>query len=1536
MADIGLRARLDLSQFNLQVKQYVAGVEAINKANADMSGKTVVYMSRARNSLDRFGFSWRRVQEIVTGVFVIDVFRKISNALQDVVKEAVGAVGEFQQLQIRFEALAARDFARQFGGSVADAFGKVTEQSKQLLLWIRQIAVTTPFSVETISNAIAYGQAFGFNVEQSKRLALATGNFAAGMGLTNEHMERIIYNMGQMLASGRILGRELRDLANNFVPVNDVIQVMADRAGVSFGEMRQRMKEAKVSAGEFITVFVEMAEKDFPDAMERMSRTLRGVMQNIQDFIHTFIGLELLGPIGAKVAATLADALTRAFQPDVVRFFAAAGIALAKAFDIIANVLNTSLIPAIKTFFSSLGIGAPTALDVASAILHLAIAFKFLVKGISVAIQGVSKVLQFILKAFRDAFAPLIPQMGQFGFNAIRAFAEGMAKAVILIFQVLAAVARAITRLLKAASPPRLLPDLDWWGQRTMQSWLNGWLAADFSIFNDIAGIVSSFIRSLSGRIPETDIIPRILGTRAAIAQAVNEIRSTGEITSQALNRIWRAAGLTSRSIRAFIRALLESKRAAIVFDNVKKILQFDPHSLITFEIFGERIRNINDLMRVAQRLTGELGVAIRAYVQNLAEVQTIQARLVILQSRLNERTEFYDDLLRSLRSQLEEVTEVEDEEIRIREIQEALATGLLTAEEERRLQMELQAIQIQRNIRQTERQRDEEINGLEDTIDAEQERLRIVEESMERQGELAEHLAELQRQAAEDQLEAARALVEIQIENNQLMSQQLALLDKIAKAVGGLADEWENLDVEAFEGLETNIDDIISDMQDDLQTAIDTLTKDIAAQMQTVIDEFLKPFRELSGKLEPYITDIQTVITTGFNWIAGIIDRFINSPLVSDVSIFITGIIASISEKWAEKSPEIESAVNGFLDKFVGFISTFKEFILTEGPLILTEIGKFITGVLEALGIDPSKIADLGFSLLTTAIEEIGKAFTGFSNLIKDHGPAIKEAIASISDFVINEALPKLNEFVTWLRSDAAEDIKSFVADLVANAAKIAVAVGGFLVVVGVIKTIIGAFSLLSKISTGLKAFQGALALIGQIPAIIGALSSFGPILLGIIGIITTVATVVAAVVAGVIIGITLFRTNFMGFRDLLLGVFGAIKDTLAPVFGELKVAFSNLVESVKVLLIQLEPLKPVLALLAGIIVGIVMVAITLLGAVISGIASAIVTFVTTLIDNITRILQAFSIFVDGIKNFFSGIWDIIVGIFTGNLDLITQGWEKFKLGVVRIVQGLFASLIAFIRGGLEIVLKTVGSFIEGVITFFVNLWNRLVKKSIVPDMMRDILTAISTGLTNVLTAIGTWIVETLTQFGQFVLDTIAKFVELGTLLVGKIIEIKDDIITEVKKWWEVGQEMIAGIIKGLNNNLQKLLNFMIELAKKALQKVLDFFGISSESKVFTSVGENITLGIIKGLQKQEKNLLDTIDNMSDKIVRSFVGTITPRLEAQFGSTGLAPGSRGIVDNSSVTKSVMVTVNPTYTQVASPASIKFDVSAALAAAGIT
>ncbi|MHA2086199.1 MAG: hypothetical protein ACXABD_20845, partial [Candidatus Thorarchaeota archaeon] len=136
----------------------------------------------------------QRVKDIVTGVLVIDVFRQISRGLKSIVRDALDATAVFQSLQITLEAILARDFAKQWGIPVSQALTQITEKAQELLGWVREVAVTTPFSVESLAQALAYGQAFGFNVEQSKRLTLATGDFVAGMGLTDQHMQRIIYN----------------------------------------------------------------------------------------------------------------------------------------------------------------------------------------------------------------------------------------------------------------------------------------------------------------------------------------------------------------------------------------------------------------------------------------------------------------------------------------------------------------------------------------------------------------------------------------------------------------------------------------------------------------------------------------------------------------------------------------------------------------------------------------------------------------------------------------------------------------------------------------------------------------------------------------------------------------------------------------------------------------------------------------------------------------------------------------------------------------------------------------------------------------------------------------------------------------------------------------------------------------------------------------------------------------------------------------------------------------------------------------------
>ena len=158
---IGLAAVLDLSSFNKNVSSFISSITKMNKETAKISSTSRTSVGRAVTDVERLGESWSRVKDIVTGVFVIDVYRQIARVVRDVATEAISATEKFQTLQITLEAVLARDYAKQFGIDTVDAFQAVTGQAQALIGWVRQIAVTTPFSVESIAQALAYGQAFG-------------------------------------------------------------------------------------------------------------------------------------------------------------------------------------------------------------------------------------------------------------------------------------------------------------------------------------------------------------------------------------------------------------------------------------------------------------------------------------------------------------------------------------------------------------------------------------------------------------------------------------------------------------------------------------------------------------------------------------------------------------------------------------------------------------------------------------------------------------------------------------------------------------------------------------------------------------------------------------------------------------------------------------------------------------------------------------------------------------------------------------------------------------------------------------------------------------------------------------------------------------------------------------------------------------------------------------------------------------------------------------------------------------------------------
>jgi len=103
------------------------------------------------------------------------------------------------------------------------------------------------------------------------------------------------------------------------------------------------------------------------------------------------------------------------------------------------------------------------------------------------------------------------------GFGLMAAYNDGLIEGIIYVVDTLITLANWITSMFSTNSPPRILPDIDKWGQETMQVWIDGWGKADFGIFNTISGVVKSFLGSIlsdddEGK--EGSIISRVLGTR--------------------------------------------------------------------------------------------------------------------------------------------------------------------------------------------------------------------------------------------------------------------------------------------------------------------------------------------------------------------------------------------------------------------------------------------------------------------------------------------------------------------------------------------------------------------------------------------------------------------------------------------------------------------------------------------------------------------------------------------------------------------------------------------------------------------------------------------------------------------------------------------------------------------------------------------------------------------------------------------------------------------------------------------------------------
>lgn len=250
-------------------------------------------------------------------------------------------------------------------------------------------------------------------------------------------------------------------------------------------------------------------------------------------------------------------------------------------------------------------------------------------------------------------------------------------------------------------------------------------------------------------------------------------------------------------------------------------------------------------------------------------------------------------------------------------------------------------------------------------------------------------------------------------------------------------------------------------------------------------------------------------------------------------------------------------------------------------------------------------------------------------------------------------------------------------------------------------ISSIIGLGSKISELfaGTAVAAAEVGTAAEGAGAAMAGAGGvALGPILL------------VTAAIAGVVAGMVLLWNKSESFRDFITGIIDTVKSSITGFLDGINIdeklsriqsAFSGLGE-------KLMGLENLFKVIGAVVAAVVVPAIGLLAAGFSTVLGLIEPLITV---------------VGGVIDALSGLGDIIVGVFTGDMDLAKAGLDLFKQGVVEIFGGLWDMVVGALDGFISGITGFFGTLIQicGIDTFV----NGVIEKvSGVFDTIRNIIT--------------------------------------------------------------------------------------------------------------------------------------------------------------------------------------------------------------------
>lgn len=456
-------------------------------------------------------------------------------------------------------------------------------------------------------------------------------------------------------------------------------------------------------------------------------------------------------------------------------------------------------------------------------------------------------------------------------------------------------------------------------------------------------------------------------------------------------------------------------------------------------------------------------------------------------------------------------------------------------------------------------------------------------------------------------------------------------------------------------------------------------------------------------------------------------------------------------------------------------------------------------------------------------------------------------------------------------------------------------------------IQNFIGWLNSGTPIADGFKAAIEGIALAisaASIGSLIGSLGKF----IGKFVSFITLGHPVIAIIAAIGAGLVTFFTQTETGRQIIGNLVGWVKDTVIPtissffgwISGTALPTISSFFVTVKDKLLELaqafmnSPIGKILKSLFNLIGSFAKLVISVIKLVLS-IIMPISKVVFNIFSSIGSALKSFMDLVFTILQPIFGFIGLIVGSIMLLLNVITNV-KNFIVGkVINVILDFIIFLYNSIINGITNVIVSVINFVSTVIGFFTTLADTIREKwqSLV-DKIRNI-----------------W-----DTYGQPIVDTIKS---AWNSIVDKVEEIKNNVKQKFSELWDgakgvfsdvcdLGKNIVEGLVNGIKDKAKWAKDKIVEFCSGSLDKIKEFFGIHSPSRVMMEIGRYLDLGLIKGINKESDNVSKSIEDMSRNALsemsaldNQFSLGVNRSFDVNVDQDKLV-GNRSIVQNNNIT----------------------------------